>query len=743
MLKFSRLLLLAFLLATSTCLPQQSASDSLLNTLKSTKSDTSRIKTLNLLANEFKNTGDYDKAIQYSEKALALEISSREKNTNEEFFINSIAQSESILGSVYLYKGEYLQSLQHFTTSLDLFEKNNNRKGIASSLAGIGSVYSEKGDHQKALDHYLKCMKIQQEIGDRSGLADVYNNIGSIYDDRGDFADAITYYFKALKIDEAMGNKSNIAGSYVNIGVVHREKGEYDKAIEYYLKAFKIDRELNDKRSMAFDNNNIGSAMYYKGQPDSAIAYFKKSLQLMTEIGDKKGIAKSYSNIGNILSDKGNYQDAMSNYLTSLKIREDIGDKTGEAIIYNNIGSLFLRQHKGQEAKTALLKSLALAKELNEKPQLMDAYIWLTRADSMLGNYKSAFEYHKLFMSTRDSIFNEESNKKTLEAEMNFEFEKKEQAIKLENEKKEAIAKEEIDKQTMQRNGFIGGFVLMLSLAGVSYRNFRNKKRSHALLETKNIIIEEKNKDILDSINYAKRLQQAILPSTNMIREYLPDSFILYKPKDIVAGDFYWMAVKDGLILIAACDCTGHGVPGAMVSVVCSNALNRTVKEFGITDPGKILDKVTDLVLETFENSENEVSDGMDISLCVINKNTKEVLWSGAHNPLWISTKNKDEITEIKADKQPVGKFAGRKAFTTHRLKLSADDTLYLFSDGYVDQFGGNDGKKFRTGNLKKLLLSIQDKSIDDQKNILEESFESWKGNLEQVDDVCVIGLKL
>jgi serine phosphatase RsbU (regulator of sigma subunit) len=260
-------------------------------------------------------------------------------------------------------------------------------------------------------------------------------------------------------------------------------------------------------------------------------------------------------------------------------------------------------------------------------------------------------------------------------------------------------------------------------------------------VEKQKSLVEEKNKEVLDSITYAKRLQDAILPPLSIIKKYLPDSFLLYKPKDIVAGDFYWLERAGDNILIAACDCTGHGVPGAMVSVVCSNALNRTVKEFKITEPGKILDKVKELVLETFEKSESDVQDGMDISLCCLNTKTKEIQWSGANNPLWYIQDN--ELKEVAPDKQPIGKFNLAKPFNTASLKLKKGDTLYLFTDGYADQFGGPKGKKFKYKQLSEKLKAISEKPMEEQKEMLDETIESWKGSLEQVDDILIIGIRV
>lgn len=260
-------------------------------------------------------------------------------------------------------------------------------------------------------------------------------------------------------------------------------------------------------------------------------------------------------------------------------------------------------------------------------------------------------------------------------------------------------------------------------------------------LEKQKLIVEHKQKEILDSINYAKRIQQAILPPEKEFKQNLPESFILYKPKDIVAGDFYWMDASKDAVYFAAADCTGHGVPGAMVSVVCNNALNRSVREFGLSNPGKILDKTREIVIQEFEKSDDEVKDGMDISLCVIHK--EKLLWAGANNPLWIIRKSSNEVQEIKADKQPIGKYIDHLPFTTHNIDLTIVDSIYIFTDGYQDQFGGLKGKKFKSAQLKEVLLSIKDLKMEEQLLVIDQTFENWKGENEQVDDVCIIGVKI
>lgn len=272
--------------------------------------------------------------------------------------------------------------------------------------------------------------------------------------------------------------------------------------------------------------------------------------------------------------------------------------------------------------------------------------------------------------------------------------------------------------------------------------------------------IQTQHNEIKDSIAYAKRIQDAILPSETLIQHHLPQSFILYRPKDLVAGDFYWFEETTDGIIIAAADCTGHGVPGAMVSVVCHNALNRSVREFDLNDTGKILNKTRDLVIETFVKSGQHVKDGMDISLVSIKKLVQSesqkfleesesvchhsaLQYSGAYNPLWIIKNNEEVVVEVKANKQPIGRHTKMDDFTTHNLTLNTGDLIYLFSDGFADQFGGAKGKKYKTAKFKKFLLSIKDESMETQHELLNQEFNKWKGNLEQIDDVCVLGIRL
>jgi len=336
------------------------------------------------------------------------------------------------------------------------------------------------------------------------------------------------------------------------------------------------------------------------------------------------------------------------------------------------------------------------------------------------------------------------------------------EAVKVKNA--ELTAEKAENKQHKQLAYFLyAGLGLTLFFGGFIFNRFRVTHKQKGIIEEQKEVVEVAHQEIKASIDYAKRIQKGLLPSEGLVKEYLKDSFIFYKPKDVVAGDFYWIEQIEGNILLAAADCTGHGVPGAMVSIICSGALHQCVREYQLSDPGQILDKTREIVIDKFAQSNQDVKDGMDIALvslrqaqgAVAQKRNKyeenlysdsyshSLQYAGAHNPLWIIRKGTGEIEEIKANKQPIGKFDNPQPYDTHSVDLESGDSIYIFSDGFADQFGGEKGKKFKARSMRKLFLSMQDLSMQEQKIRIHKVFENWRGELEQVDDVCVIGLRV
>jgi tetratricopeptide (TPR) repeat protein len=720
--------------------------DSLRRVLQTEKDDTNKVITLNALAYAIYAIKP-DTTILLAKQATAL--ASKLK------FASGEANGYGKTGLGFWAKGNYNDAFEYETKALKMYETIGDKHGQAINLANLGNVHFSQGDLYAARDCDLKALKMAQDIGDKRLQSIYLNNLGNVYNGQGDYTKAIDYYLQGLKIIEQMGDKEGEARTLGNIGTLYRTLQDFPKALDYGQRALKLAEEIGDKQGKGRNLCNLGNVYHDKKEYSKAIDFYQEALQLAEETGNKAQIADNLGNIGGAYQEEKNYTMALGYDMKALKQDEELGDKRGQAGDNGVIGALYFETKKLKEAEMFFKKAIALDSVTGDKDELRKLYGTLSQLYDSTGNDKLALIYYKQAMVLKDTLFNIDKNKALTRKELTYEYDKKEAAQKAEQDKKDALAEADKRKQRIVIWSTIGGLLLVLIFAGFIFRSLRVTRKQKEIIEIKNIetekqkalieqqkiIVEEKNKDILDSINYAKRLQDAILPPLSLVKQNLPESFLLYKPKDIVAGDFYWMEKTSNTVLIAAADCTGHGVPGALVSVVCSNALNRTVKEFKITETGKILDKVRELVLETFEKSESNVQDGMDISLAAINTNTREAQWSGAFNSLWYIRNN--EIKEVAADKQPIGKTDNQKLFITHNLKLQKGDTLYLFTDGYPDQFGGPRGKKFKYAQFNEKLKAISDKSMEEQKNILEQTFEAWKGNLEQVDDVLIIGIRI
>lgn len=620
-------------------------------------------------------------------------------------------------GMMYWQMGISDSSIFAFEKSLSYAIYMKYDEGIASANLGLANVYKNTGDYQKAVKYALDSEVHFNLAGDTTGVARSYNVLGIIFRQQEDYTKSIHYYNLGLQTVRSMNDEMLESGFLSNIGVVYQAQDKIDSAWYYHRRSLDIRLKLGDKKYIGISYGNMGSLFNKENQIDSALIYTEKALALFIESNYIMGMMEAYIAIGDILRDKGDYARAINTY------------------------------KKGEE--------LALAGNL--LPTLLGISKNMGQCYKALGKYKEAVEYYEQYIELKDSLFSSEESKEVQKMEIEFQYQQKHLADSLKNLEREKLVLVENQKQKAINEAQSARFriyiisgasviILVLVVVIILYRNNKKQKVFNQIIADQKATVEEKNKEITDSINYAKRIQEAILPPAHLVEKYLPESFILYLPKDIVAGDFYWFDHSENDLLIAAADCTGHGVPGAMVSVVCSNALNRSVKEFGLTQPNKILDKVRELVIETFAKSEKDVKDGMDVALIRLmnfGKPNAEIHFAGANNPLWIVKKESNQLIELKADSQPIGKFIDSKPFSHFSHPVEKGDTLYIFTDGYADQFGGEKGKKFKTSNLHKLILSIADKPMAEQKEILKTTFENWRNTLEQLDDVCVIGVRI
>ncbi len=687
--------------------------DSLNNVLKSNpKNDTLLARTYVELSNILYVSSN-DTLIALAKKALYHLEKPAITALKNHSIIDLKAQACNNLGYGYKSEGKVEEAVKYYKKSIGLYTEIGDKAGISSVLNNIGMIYELNGNIPLAVENYQESLTLLQEIDDKYGLATVFNNLGFVNKAQGDYDGALKYYNKSLKIREEIGDQRGVATSLNNIAGVHLSKNEIDLAQNAYVKSMLIRKEINDIKGVANSLCNIGSVFELKNENDSALHYFQNSIAIYQDIKNTLGLVKPYLGVAEIYADDGNMNEALIYTKKAMEISKELG------------------------FPELIVKSAELLSNIYEKQ----------------GNGKEALKMFKLHILMRDSINNQESQKATVQQQARYEYEKQKAVDDAKHDKQIAIEQEAKAKQKIITYATAGGLGLVVIFLVFVFNRLQVTKKQKIVIETQKLEVEkqktvvelahseleEKNQEILDSITYAKRIQNAILPPLKVVKEYLTQSFILYEPKDIVAGDFYWLEHRANIVLFAAADCTGHGVPGAMVSVVCNNALNRSVREYGLVDPAKILDKTREIVIQEFEKSDDEVKDGMDIALCSLEGSTLK--YAGANNPLWII--RNQEIIEIKANKQPIGQYDNPLPYTTHAVELQKGDSIYIFSDGYVDQFGGKKGKKFKAQSFRTLLLSIQDKEMEEQQVIIKNTFEHWKGNLEQIDDVCVIGVKI
>jgi len=617
----------------------------------------------------------------------------------------------------FFKRNELSYDLQEKTFSflIEISRKNNWQQNQCNYNLEKGYMYQMNGATDKARNCYAFSAGLAEKNNDTTWMIKSYYRQGYLMHGVGRNMEAIEFWKKMepLRDDEKMK-----ATLYMIIGAAYIDMDSFALAKDYCFKSYEIMQKDTAINQVIFPLVNLSSVFLTEKDYENAEKYSQIALDISIDKKDSTGI-----------------------YVSSF-----------------SLGQVYMEMEKWDDARTLIEQCKSHYGRTNNNNYDKSNYSYMRyRVNKKTNHIKEAFEALEMAYDYRDLLFKEEGQRSLDDALEKHNSEKKQ----LEIEKQKLLVEKETDEKNAAEKSkstqfyiFLVIVIILVFNAGFIYNRFLLTKRQNKIIEQQKELVEqkkneadfqrhlveEKQKEILDSINYAKRLQHAILAPQTEITKHFPENFLLYKPKDIVAGDFYFFESTDAFVFYAAADCTGHGVPGAMVSIVCSNALTRSIKEFNLNDPGKILDKTRELVVETFERSGQDVKDGMDISMISRNKKTGEIKWAGANNSLLLIENGL--LKEIKPDKQPIGKSDHPQPFLSHVLKMTPSSLLFLLTDGFADQFGGEKGKKFKLSNLKELLLSIHEKPLTDQRKILNDTFENWKQDLEQLDDVCILGIR-
>lgn len=668
----------------------------------------------------------------------------------------------------------------------------------------------ENTDIDSALLFYTKAKELCDKINFKTGRIRCYFNISYIYNLQGEYKKGLYVNIQSIRESNLIKNEELLGKSFFNLGASYTYLNNYPKAIKYYELATYYFNKSGNKKNLANLYNNIASCYNNASNTtkdtllfNKAIYYYKKTIEISNEIKDTGLIISIYLNLSNtylnsektkqafdnitkaqVLAEKYNNENLRASVYQVLSTYYNSINDNNNALLYGQKGLIIIQTNGNIYEEIKCLKAIANSylnlgqkKEaeitINRAMALCDTIESLTDKNSILMTYskiKFVNEKYKegyigLFdlITITDSINSEEMKNQFTDLEAKYAGEKKELQIK--NQSLEIDAKE---KQNKQKSLIIlfGALGLLATgvFGGLAFKNYKKTKKQNLIIENQKQqvelkneevihqkeLVEEKQKEIIDSINYAKRIQQAVLTGEEVWNKISKEHFILFKPKDIVSGDFYWAYnTPNGRSIFALADCTGHGVPGGFMSMLGNSFLNEIVVENKIFKANEILNKLREKVISALEQKgQTDQKDGMDISLCVWNKMDNTLEFAGANNPLWLLRTSTPlsipEITEFKADKMPIGTYLEtQQPFQSTTIQLQADDIIYLSTDGYADQFGGPKGKKFKYKPLMEMLIANHSNTMNSQKIILEEAFNTWKNKQEQVDDVAIIGIKV
>lgn len=715
---------------------QTSHIDSLLTVLKTLKDDTTKSNTLNEIARTyFFELKDHEKAEEYIRQQIAHAKKINDKKGLGLGYLN--------YGVFYRNTGNYEQAHAYDHQALKIMQEIGNKKGESSCYGNIGLTYVNQGNYKDGLEYTLRSLKIKQEIGDHKGLAKGYNNIGTIYLDQGNHKDALSYYLKSLKLTEELGDYMGTVMAYNNIGIVFNGQNKLNEALAYFRKAEKIQQEHGSTIANTNTYVNIGNVYLDMQNYKEAYVYHYKALQMLESINDKKGMAICYNSMGADYQYMNKPRQALVYQFKSYTLCKEIGYKRGLINTCSGIGNLYEQQKRYTDALTYYAEMLAVAKELDAKEGMRDAYQNFASVYKKLKHFEKALTYTNLFNEVKDSILNSENFQQVAELNTRYETEKKEKEILLLTKDQQLNAKI-LKEQQLVRWGLMGGIVLLFISVFSIYRRYRFKQRANRILEKQKDEIEKQNVLITDSIDYARNIQDAVLPDHQQIKELVPQYFIFYQPKSIVSGDFYWIRKVNDVVICAVADCTGHGVPGAFMSLLGYNMLENMVKDSNHLQPALILNMLNEEVIRRLSHQQERetVKHGMDIALISIDEKKHLLEYAGAHNSIYII--RNAELHELKANKQSIG-FAGRESdtgFSNHSFELKKGDLIYLFTDGFPDQLGGSKRRKYYYQPFRELLISISTLPMEEQEKKLREAHIQWKGTNDQTDDVLIMGIR-
>lgn len=565
---------------------------------------------------------------------------------------------------------------------------------------------------QEAYEIALEAKSKSEKLNYKIGLANSNRTIGNSFILFGDYTNSVIHIEVAINLFKELFDKNGEAESLNLYGIVYSLMGKHELAITNFEISLDIMKELNNRVGIAKAMNSIGDSLIRLKKYNNAIKIFQEAIKIKHDNDIYKGII--LYNISEVHYHLNQFEEAESYLITCMEIGEKLNFEL--MFIYCNWlkGKIFIKKAQYDIAASILEEALRMALKIKAKDRVFNILEDLAKLYELRGDLKLALEYFKRYLETKEEVINEESAK----------------VIKtIEHKNEVALLKREAEVEKI--------------------KNLELKKAYSEIADNRNEI-SKKNKEITDSIKYAKRIQEAILPSENYIKEILPNSFIIYQPKDILSGDFYWMSrvvnnANEELIVVAVADCTGHGVPGALLSIVGNNFLRLCEAESTVNTPAEALNFLNEGLCDTLRQKpeDSTIKDGMDISFISINQKEMKIYFAGAKSSLFIVRDN--EIIEIKGDKHPIGSFLGEKLkpFTDNVVHLQKKDQIYLFTDGYADQFGGDFGKKFKQYNFKKMILSIHELPMETQKRLILKDFQDWKGGHEQVDDICIFSLKI